>query len=111
AARQFRGLRQEEIQQAIVAELGRLFPAARAARLCRARVVTERHATFSAVPGVDRLRPPQTSPIRNLFVAGDWPAPSWPATMESAVRSGYLAAQSVLARLGTNVKLLQPDLA
>ena len=63
-------------------------------RCCARRVVTEHAATFSAVPGVDRWRPAQASPIPNLFLAGDWTATGWPATMEGAVRSGYLAAEA-----------------
>jgi squalene-associated FAD-dependent desaturase len=111
AARQFRGLGREEVQDRIVAELRALFPKARPARLLRARVITEHAATFSAVPGVDRWRPEQTSPLSNLFVAGDWTATGWPATMEGAVRSGYLAAQALLRHAGSNVALIQPDLA
>ena len=87
-----------------------LFPAAAGAELVRSRVVTEHHATFSAVPGVDRWRPGQASPIRNLFVAGDWTATGWPATMEGAVRSGYLAAEALLERVGKREVLLRPDL-
>jgi uncharacterized protein with NAD-binding domain and iron-sulfur cluster len=59
---------------------------------------------------VDRWRPPQGSPIPNLLLAGDWTATGWPATMEGAVRSGYLAAEALLARRGTPARLLQPDL-
>ncbi len=110
AARQFRGLGQDEVERRIVAELGQLFSSVRTATLKRSRVVTEHHATFSAVPGVDRWRPPQISPLSNLFVAGDWTATGWPATMEGAVRSGYLAAQAVLGRVGVAVSLVQPDL-
>ena len=54
--------------------------------------------------------PGPLSPIANLFVAGDWTATGWPATMEGAVRSGYLAAEAVLKRAGRPVMLLQPDL-
>ena len=72
--------------------------------------MTEHSATFSAVPGVDRWRPAQASPIANLFLAGDWTATGWPATMEGAVRSGYLAAEALLARLGKSERLLRPDL-
>jgi len=98
AARQFRSLGHEEFQRRIIAELGDLLPAARTAKLHRARVVTEHAATFSAVPGVDRWRPEQQSPLSNLLVAGDWTATDWPATMEGAVRSGWLAAEALLAR-------------
>jgi uncharacterized protein with NAD-binding domain and iron-sulfur cluster len=62
------------------------------------------------VPGVDQWRPPQASPLDNLFVAGDWTATGWPATMEGAVRSGYLAAAALLRRVGVNAKLVQTDL-
>jgi squalene-associated FAD-dependent desaturase len=110
AARQFRGLGHEEVQRRVLAELRQLFPAARQAALRRARVVTEHAATFSAVPGVDRWRPPQASPLENLLVAGDWTATGWPATMEGAVRSGYLAAEGLLERAGTPAALVQADL-
>ncbi len=95
AARQFRGLGHDEVQRRIIAELARLFPAAANATVQKARVVTEHAATFSAVPGVDQWRPRQQSPVENLMVAGDWTATEWPATMEGAVRSGYLAANEV----------------
>jgi len=110
AARGFKDLGRDEIQRRIVAELRALFPAARDATLLRARVITEHGATFSAVPGVDRYRPAQVSPVRNLFLAGDWTATGWPATMEGAVRSGYLAAEALLERIGVPRSFVQPDL-
>jgi squalene-associated FAD-dependent desaturase len=110
AARQFRGLGHDEVERLVVAELATLFPAAAQAQVLRARVVTEHAATFSVVPGVDRWRPPQVSPLENLFVAGDWTATGWPATMEGAVRSGYLAAEALLQRVGRAEALMQPDL-
>jgi squalene-associated FAD-dependent desaturase len=102
AARHFRDLGHEEVQRRIVAEMASLFPAARPEALRRARVVTEHAATFSAVPGVDRWRPAQASPIENLLVAGDWTATGWPATMEGAVRSGYLAVEKLLEKSQRN---------
>jgi squalene-associated FAD-dependent desaturase len=110
AARQFESLGHEEVRRRLIDEMARLFPAAEPKALLRARVVTDHHATFSAVPGVDRWRPDQTTPIENLFLAGDWTATGWPATMEGAVRSGYLAAEAILRRLGINARLVQPDL-
>ncbi|HTU16863.1 MAG TPA: hydroxysqualene dehydroxylase HpnE [Gemmataceae bacterium] len=110
AARSFRTLGHEEVQRRILAEMTHLFPAAAEAKVRRVRVVTEHAATFSAVPGVDKWRPDQASPIANLFVAGDWTATGWPATMEGAVRSGYLAAEALLGRYGITERLLQPDL-
>jgi squalene-associated FAD-dependent desaturase len=111
AARQFRGLGHDEVQRRIMEEMVRLFPAAVSAKLIRARVVTEHAATFSAVPGVDRWRPGQQSPLDNLFLGGDWTATGWPATMEGAVRSGYLAAEALLRRAGRPAEaLVQLDL-
>jgi squalene-associated FAD-dependent desaturase len=110
AARSLRSLGNDEIQRRIVAELRSLFPDAAAVTLIRGRVVTEHAATFSAVPGVDRWRPPQQSPIENLFIAGDWTATGWPATMEGAVRGGYLAAEAVLRQAGITARIVQPDL-
>ena len=110
AARQFCGLGHEEVERRIVAELAQLFPAAVPTALRRARVVTEHEATFSAVPGVDRWRPAQTTPLANLFLAGDWTMTEWPATMEGAVRSGYLAAEAILTGTVGQEKLVQPDL-
>ena len=69
-----------------------LHPNESGAKLLRYRVVTEPHAVFSPQPGGDTFRPPQTTCAANLFLAGDWTQTGWPATMEGAVRSGYLAA-------------------
>lgn len=111
AARNLRQLGHDEIERRIVAEMATLFPAAEPTALRRVRVITEHAATFSAVAGVDRWRPQQESPLTNLFVAGDWTATGWPATMEGAIRSGYLAAEVLLRRLGRPEALVQPDLS
>lgn len=100
----------DELRRRVVAELHSLFPAAREANLIRSRVVTEHKATFRSVPGVDRLRVGQRTSLGNLFLAGDWTLTGWPATMEGAVRSGYLAAEALLKRAGNPCRLLQPDL-
>jgi len=110
AARDLRGLGRETIHHRVIEELMRVFPAVAKAKLLRGKVVTEHTATFSAVPGVDRWRVSQASPVANLAVAGDWTDTGWPATMEGAVRSGYLAAEAILTRAGRPAKLLQPDL-
>jgi squalene-associated FAD-dependent desaturase len=91
-------------------EMTEVFPAVRGAVLRKATVVKETAATFSPEPGCDRWRPAQRSPLKNLFLAGDWTATGWPATMEGAVRSGYLAAEAILAAAGNPQKLVRPDL-
>jgi squalene-associated FAD-dependent desaturase len=91
-ADQFADMSSGDIQQLFSKEMFALLPATRGAELKRALVVKQRDATFAAVPGVRRLRPTQATPVPNLFLAGDWTDTGWPATMESAVRSGLLAA-------------------
>src|SRR5262249_36524987 len=91
-------------------ELTRLIPATGGAKLLRNVVVRENSATFSPEPGCDRWRPVERTPLRNFFLAGDWTQTGWPATMEGAVRSGYRAAESILASEGRTVQLVQPDL-
>ena len=101
----------EEIIELCLQEIRQALPAAREAQLVKATVIKEAAATFSPGPGVDRWRPAQETTIRRLFLAGDWTQTGWPATMEGAVRSGYLAAEAVLRTAGTPHTILQPDLA
>jgi squalene-associated FAD-dependent desaturase len=100
----------QEIIDLCVRELADVLPATREAKLVKATVIKEVNATFSPGVGVDRYRPAQQSPIKNLVLAGDWTRTGWPSTMEGAVRSGYLAAEAVLAGFGEPRKFLQPDL-
>jgi squalene-associated FAD-dependent desaturase len=91
-------------------ELGEFFPKAREAKLEKAHVVKEVRATFSARPGLESHRPVNATKFPNLFLAGDWTRSGWPATMEGAVRSGYLAAEAVTGHSGSARKFLVPDL-
>src|SRR5882724_317372 len=94
-----------------VKELAEFFPRAGEAKIEKAHVVKEVRATFSAKPGLEQLRPLSSTRIPNLFLAGDWTRCGWPATMEGAVRSGYLAAEAVTGAAGKPVKFLLPDIA
>jgi squalene-associated FAD-dependent desaturase len=69
-------------------------PETRAARLRRATVIREPRATFSLAPGQPR-RPATETPVRGLYLAGDWIETGLPATIESAVRSGHSAAEAL----------------
>ncbi|AMV37591.1 hydroxysqualene dehydroxylase HpnE [Planctomyces sp. SH-PL62] len=104
------GMDKGAIRDAVLADLAEMWPVAREAKLLRWWVVTEHGATFAARPGVAALRPPQRTPVDGLFLAGDWTDTGWPATMEGAVRSGYLASQGVLEDLGSPERLVRPDL-
>ena len=89
----------EELRQLFSQEMERLFPRARSAQIERFLVVKQPQATFRCVPGVAQLRPPQATPIPNLFLAGEWTDTGWPSTMEGAVRSGVFAAEAVASRI------------
>jgi squalene-associated FAD-dependent desaturase len=65
-------------------------------------IIREKRATISCTPAVEKLRPYVSTPIRNLFLAGDWTATGLPATIESAIISGERAADLALAGLHVN---------
>lgn len=100
----------QEIIELCRGELAQVLPATRTANLLKSTVIKEVRATFSPAPGVDQLRPKQESGVANLYFAGDFTQTGWPSTMEGAVRSGYLAAEAVLASFGQPQKFLRPDL-
>ncbi len=91
-------------------ELALFFPAMQQARLLKAAVVKEVRATYSIVPGLDAVRPEAESGWQGLMLAGDWTATGWPSTMESAARSGYLAAEAVSREAGNPKQYRVPDL-
>ena len=84
-----------QIVSDVVSELRHYLSAVRAARLVRGQAIKERRATFASRPGIDAIRPEARGPVANLLLAGDWCRTGWPATMEGAVRSGYLAAAAI----------------
>ena len=100
-----------EIIDLAVRELAEFFPAVKEARLEKAQVIKEVRATFSAKPGLEALRPAARTHLKNFFLAGDWTRSGWQATMEGAVRSGYLAAEAVTEAAGTPRRFLLPDVA
>ncbi|HZM11049.1 MAG TPA: hydroxysqualene dehydroxylase HpnE [Candidatus Limnocylindrales bacterium] len=99
-----------EIIDLAMRELAEFFPAVKEAKLTKATVIKEVHATFSPTPGSDAYRPSHTSPWPRLLLAGDWTATGWPSTMEGAVRSGYGAAEALAAAGGGRQTFLVPDL-
>jgi zeta-carotene desaturase len=91
-----------EIVELALQEVREFFPAAREAKLVKSAVIKEVHATYSPRPGIDTHRPPQATEWPRVFLAGDWTSTGWPATMEGAVRSGYLAAEAVIRAAGVS---------
>jgi 15-cis-phytoene desaturase len=104
----------EEIIDATMGELSRLFPTEIAqddkwpstakqgpqgqARLLKFAVVKTPRSVYAAIPGRNKYRPSQTSPIPNFTLAGDWTSQKFLGSMEGAVLGGKLAAEVVASR-------------
>jgi hypothetical protein len=94
------GVRGRGLVDLIASELtDRLGPA----ELLWSRVSREPRATVALRPGQARLRPGVETFRRNVVRAGAWTATGWPATMESAVRSGRAAASLVVLAKSTSL--------
>ncbi len=110
ASHEFAALSREQAINLSVRELAEFFPEVSAAKLEKAVLVKEIRATFTVPPGIDAARPSVSSPWPNCVLAGDWIQTGWPSTMESAARSGHLAAEAVCAAIGESRSILDPDL-
>ena len=109
ASRELTARSRSDIISLAVADLAAFFPKVSEARLLKAHVVKEQRATFSAAPKTESLRPSCATAVPNLFLAGDWIRTGWPATMEGAVRGGYLAAEAVARATGRPANFVLPD--
>ena len=110
ASKSLRDKPRQEIIDLALTELKEFFPAARDATVVKATVIKEVNATFSPTPGIDRYRPASATEWPRIFLAGDWTANGWPATMEGAVRSGYIAAEQITKSVGAGKRFLVADL-
>jgi squalene-associated FAD-dependent desaturase len=90
----------DELLELVMSDLRAMVPTAAEARVVKALVIKEKQATMAPDLESHRLRPASTTPIGNLFLAGDWIETGLPATIESAVTSGRMAAAAVAARVG-----------
>ena len=100
----------QEILDLAMMEMAEFFPGVKAAKLVKATVIKEIYATYAILPGLDKFRPAAKTQWPRIFLAGDWTATGWPATMEGAVRSGYLAAEALTESLGQPQKFVVADL-
>ena len=93
----------EEIIAATMLELERLFPLEVAAdgskaKLLKYAVVKTPRSVYAAIPGRNKYRPSQRTPIPNFTLAGDWTSQKFLGSMEGAVLAGKLAAEVVSDR-------------
>merc|ERR1711907_708821 len=100
----------QEIIDATMGELERLFPTEMAAdgskaKLLKYAVVKTPRSVYAAIPGRNKYRPSQRTPIPNFTLAGDWTSQKFLGSMEGAVLAGKLAAEVVADRaIGAETK-------
>jgi 15-cis-phytoene desaturase len=113
----------EEIIDATMGELARLFPTEIAAdptwpatsqqgpqgqaKLRKYAVVKTPRSVYAAIPGRNKYRPSQETPIPHFTMAGDWTSQKFLGSMEGAVFGGKLAAE-VVARRALGLEQAQP---
>lgn len=92
-------LDQEALAGAVAKQLARVFRAPKLAEPRWSRVISEKRATFSCKPGLER--PGNDIGVPGLALAGDYTAGDYPATLEAAVRSGIAAARLFIPTAST----------
>ncbi|MEX1056362.1 MAG: FAD-dependent oxidoreductase, partial [Natronospirillum sp.] len=104
----FAALSDEEIVFRTRAEIVEYLPAAARSEILHSRVHRIPMGIVRSTPGIEARRPNSTTPITGFYLAGDWINTGLPSSMESAARSGWLAAEQVLAAAGKPCSLAQP---
>ena len=108
AADAWMDLDEDAIVERVLDDISAAAPEMSQRTIIHARAVKEKRATFAATFEIEPLRP-QAGPssigieggdAQGLYLAGDWCSTGWPATMEGAVRSGYLAARALTGQGG-----------
>lgn len=101
-------LTDEEIIRRTQAEVAEYLPEAARTEIRHARVHRIPMGIPIPAPGTEKARPDTVTPIPGLYLAGDWINTGLPSSMESAARSGWMAAEQVLAAAGRPCTLTQP---
>ncbi len=91
----------EEIFELFSAELGK-FTGIKKEDIISYRVIKEKRSTFIPSNDIFNNRPDTKTLIKNLFLAGDWINTGLPSTIESAVKSGRLAAEEIIKEVDFN---------
>jgi len=98
-AQEFVEMSKEELLTIAMKDVRRVLPKVKNANIVHSVVIKEKRATFSPSPGLEAIRPLPETTFSNLFLAGDWTATGYPATIEGAVMSGRKAAELVHSKV------------
>lgn len=107
-SKRFNALTDSEIVDATLLELSEFLPDMRRDYLVHARVHRIEMAIVAPYPGFEKRRAGTRTAVNGLFLAGDWTRTSVPESMESAVRSGFLAAEAIAADRGVDLECAEP---
>ena len=88
----------EDIFELVSNELSEIF-SIKQSDITNYKIIKEKRATFIPSINVLDIRPNCETNIKNLFLAGDWTNTGLPSTIESAAKSGRIAAELVLNRI------------
>ncbi|KAA1260329.1 15-cis-phytoene desaturase [Rubripirellula obstinata] len=106
---QSQSLGKQALLDTVLDELRNEFPMGRDFKLLRHRIVTDPNSVFSVSPATESIRGNIRPALPWLHLAGDWTPTGWPSTMESAVISGRMAANSVARRLSDSLVEIPVD--
>lgn len=98
-------MKSREVVDATIKELSEYLPEAKKAKVRSWRVNRIPMAIHCPFPSTENMRAKTRTPVQNLYLAGDWIKTSLPSSMESACKSGWMAAEAVLADLGKEKNL------
>ena len=94
-AHDYVNLTKEKLLSLALHDIYKVYPESRKTKLIHSIIIKEKRATFSATNDVEKIRPSTQTPLLNFYIAGDWTNTGLPATIESAVISGFKAAELI----------------
>lgn len=98
-ARDLMALSKEEIISMIDSNIRSCFPeGAKRARILKSTLVKIPHSVYAPLPGMERYRPTQKTPVSNLFLAGGFSQQLYYDSMGGAVMSANLAVEALVDR-------------
>ncbi|MDX1919359.1 MAG: FAD-dependent oxidoreductase [Candidatus Caenarcaniphilales bacterium] len=93
----FEQISDEELLSKALSEIQSYFPDSKNAKLLKSSLVKIPQSVYAPLPGLEALRPSQSTPVKNLFLAGGFTkGHEFFDSMEGAVQGGTLAAKALI---------------